>query len=187
MSPQTIEALKSVYERVDDIDLYSGLVSEIPMKGAVIGPTAGCIIAEQFSRLKKCDRFYYENPGPQQFTSDQLQQIRQVTLSSVICANHHWIRQVQSDAFLLPDLLTNIPIDCDDFHKIDLSKWADRGGCLVSEKILREGETARIMPCTSCTCTQDGLRCRAMVIYDCKEVADKYTLTEIAKVSFAQL
>ncbi|XGW08547.1 hypothetical protein V3C99_011124 [Haemonchus contortus] len=182
MSSSTIKALESVYESVDDIDLYTGLISEEPLKGAVIGPTGGCIIAEQFSRIKKCDRFFYENPGPQQFTSDQLQQIRQVTLSSVMCANHRWIRKLQPDAFSLPDVLTNAPIHCDDFHKIDLSKWSDRGGCKISEhRGLVMGESARTRPCTSCTCTREGLRCRAMVIYDCNEVANKYSLSEMIK------
>nr|CDJ87456.1 Haem peroxidase domain containing protein [Haemonchus contortus] len=158
MSSSTIKALESVYESVDDIDLYTGLISEEPLKGAVIGPTGGCIIAEQFSRIKKCDRFFYENPGPQQFTSDQLQQIRQVTLSSVMCANHRWIRKLQPDAFSLPDVLTNAPIHCDDFHKIDLSKWSDRGGCKISEhRGLVMGESARTKPCTSCTCTREGV------------------------------
>ncbi|PIO57717.1 hypothetical protein TELCIR_20863, partial [Teladorsagia circumcincta] len=157
MPPSAVDALRSVYELVEDVDLFTGILSEIPMKGAMVGPTAGCIIAEQFSRIKKCDRFYYENPGPQQFTSDQLQQIRQVTLSSLICANHKWIRKLQPDSFSLPDELTNVPVDCNKFHEIDLSKWSDRGGCRVPEgSYLALGETAQTKPCTHCTCTQDG-------------------------------
>ncbi|VDO18474.1 unnamed protein product [Heligmosomoides polygyrus] len=105
-----IEALRAVYESVDDIDLFTGVLSETPIKGAIIGPTAACIVAEQFSRIKKCDRFHYENPGPQQFTSDQLQEIRRVTLSSLICANNEWIRKVQPDAFSLPESLVYVRI-----------------------------------------------------------------------------
>ncbi|EPB79754.1 animal hem peroxidase [Ancylostoma ceylanicum] len=127
MPPSAVEALSSVYESVEDIDLFSGVVSEIPLKGAMVGPTAACIIAEQFSRLKRCDRFYYENDGPQQFTQDQLDEIRQVTLSSVICSNHgSWIRKVQPDAFAIPDDITNAPTDCDNYHMLDLTKWVDQ-------------------------------------------------------------
>uniref|UniRef100_A0A0K0DP11 Animal hem peroxidase n=1 Tax=Angiostrongylus cantonensis TaxID=6313 RepID=A0A0K0DP11_ANGCA len=107
MSSSTIEALTSVYESVDDIDLFTGIISEKPIAGAVVGPTAACIIAEQFSRIKKCDRFYYENAKKSStsmkiYYTDQMQQLRRVTLSSVICANHEWIRRVQPHAFSLP-------------------------------------------------------------------------------------
>jgi peroxidase len=47
----------------DDIDFFIGGLAETPMKGSLIGPTFGCILANQFKDMKKGDRFYYEN-GP---------------------------------------------------------------------------------------------------------------------------
>jgi peroxidase len=52
-----------VYASVNDIDLYIGGLIEIPMKGASVGPIVSCLMAEQFSSLKKSDRFYYERTG----------------------------------------------------------------------------------------------------------------------------
>jgi len=55
-----ISRLEEVYETVDDIDLWVGGVHEIPLPGALLGPTFVCIIGDQFARAKKSDRFFYD-------------------------------------------------------------------------------------------------------------------------------
>lgn len=86
----------------DDIDLYIGGLSENPSFGAVVGPVFGCLIASQFSDLKKGDRFFYENgPSKTAFTLDQLSEIRNVTLASLICECTD-IKEIQPFAFFMP-------------------------------------------------------------------------------------
>jgi peroxidase len=63
-----VRRLQAVYASPDDIDLYVGGFSEFPVEDAVIGPTFLCIVGDQFTRLKRGDRFFYEFGGPQGFT-----------------------------------------------------------------------------------------------------------------------
>jgi len=68
-----VNALKSIYNNVDDIDLYVGGLLEInQQEDGLLGPTCMCISAENFLTLKLEDRYFYEagkgtNPYP--FTS----------------------------------------------------------------------------------------------------------------------
>lgn len=104
ISPPVVESLRRIYEHVDDIDLFPGGLSETSMKGGVIGPTFSCIIGEQFQKLRKCDRFWYENDDSLvRFTEAQLMEIRKVTLSKIVCDNSDAMNTIQRHIMDLPD------------------------------------------------------------------------------------
>lgn len=48
-----------MYLTVNDVDLFMGGVTEIPLPGALVGPTFGYIISQQFENLRRSDRFFY--------------------------------------------------------------------------------------------------------------------------------
>ncbi len=44
--------VRNMYNNDGDVDLYVGLLMEQPMQNAEVGPTAGCIIVDQFLALR---------------------------------------------------------------------------------------------------------------------------------------
>ena len=56
MEDETIRLLESVYGHHEDVDLVVGGLAERPLSGAVVGPTFGCLLGQQFQILKKGDR-----------------------------------------------------------------------------------------------------------------------------------
>ena len=51
--------MRSVYESVDDIDLFVAGLKEKSLPDAMLGPTFSRIFAAQFLNLKRTDRFFY--------------------------------------------------------------------------------------------------------------------------------
>lgn len=45
-SPETIDRLSSVYEHIDDVDLFTGAMAEKPVRGGIVGPTFACILGK---------------------------------------------------------------------------------------------------------------------------------------------
>lgn len=126
------ERLESVYNSPADIDLYVGGLMESSEDNAVVGPTFRDIIADQFSRLRRGDRYFYEhdpsiNPG--HFSPQQLQSIKKVTLARVICDNSDHIALVTQSprAFIQSNLVGNEPIQCNsaELAGIDFSLWVE--------------------------------------------------------------
>ncbi|KAJ0177584.1 hypothetical protein K1T71_006457 [Dendrolimus kikuchii] len=131
-TPNTAHRLSSVYASPEDIDLWVGGLLEETVDGGIVGPTFAHIIGDQFSRLKKGDRYFYEygpdvNPGA--FTAGQLSEIKKVTLSRIICDNSDGIELVMQppEAFLRSDLPGNGPVRCDSplIPAMDLSRFKD--------------------------------------------------------------
>ena len=95
-----IVLLSSVYGNVADVDLFTGALAETPLKGAVVGPTLGCILAHQFALLRKSDRFWYENDvPPSSFTREQLQEIRKSSLAGLLCQNFDNFKSMSPQVF----------------------------------------------------------------------------------------
>ncbi|CAC5395141.1 PXDN [Mytilus coruscus] len=99
MSYEAASALQKMYRHPDDIDLFSGGLSETPVQGGLVGPTFGCLIALQFKYYRNGDRFFYENAYSNTgFTSAQLSVIKKQTMSSLYCRNFNF-SEIQADAF----------------------------------------------------------------------------------------
>ena len=103
ISQDVITRLRQVYEHVDDIDFFTGGLSETPLQGALVGPTFACVIGIQFQKLKRCDRFWYENNAAgTRFSEAQLTEIRKITLSKMICENCDIVGDIQRSIFDQP-------------------------------------------------------------------------------------
>lgn len=126
---ETVDRLQRVYNHVDDIDLFTGGLSERPVTGGVVGPTFACIIGQQFLNLRKGDRFWYENGNhPGAFTPTQLQEIRKSSLSRIICDGLDDIESLQPFAFLTVDGFNNQRRACKStgIPRVNLRAWAEK-------------------------------------------------------------
>lgn len=82
--------LQSLYESPEDIDLYVGGLTEEAEQDAAVGPTFKNIIADQFWRLRRGDRYFYDNDiliNPGAFTPQQLSEIKKASMARIICDN----------------------------------------------------------------------------------------------------
>ncbi|OYD83603.1 peroxidase family protein [Azospirillum brasilense] len=95
----TVDALRKAFRSVDEIDLWTGGLSEGHVSGGVVGPTFATIIAQQFEVLRDGDRFWYENQG---FDEETLAAIQDTRLSDIIERNTD-TTYVQDDVFAFYD------------------------------------------------------------------------------------
>ncbi|KAK3790497.1 hypothetical protein RRG08_060547 [Elysia crispata] len=123
--PEMKEFLK-VYSDINDIDLFSGGLSEPHVYGGAVGPTFACIVAQQFRDLKYGDRFWFETKDLRTgFTTDQLKSIKKVSLASVLCA----VSGIKSTSWYVfkKASFMNPEVACSEIPQLDLSHWINIG------------------------------------------------------------
>jgi peroxidase len=87
--------LQSQFGSIDNVDLFLGGLAENHAPGAEVGETFQAIIADQFTRLRNGDQFFWQNEGFNQQTS---QMISQTTLAAIISRTTN-TPALQSDVF----------------------------------------------------------------------------------------
>ena len=111
--------LQEAYERVEDIDPFSGGMSEVPVEGGVVGPTFGCVMLSQFRNIMKGDRLFFTHTedGYRGGLPPALKtQIRARRLSDILCDNIPVAK--------LPSNIFNIysqKLRCSDNNKLELN------------------------------------------------------------------
>ncbi|XP_078492478.1 myeloperoxidase [Ciona intestinalis] len=119
------ERLRTLYNGVvDDIDLFVGGISENSIAGGIAGPTFACLLGHQFRDVRKGDAHWFENGGRfSTFTPSQLEAIKSVTLSSVICDVADNFTTIQPAAMKLHTLAGNQRIPCSSIKSLELGSW----------------------------------------------------------------
>lgn len=89
------QKLKDVYGSVDKIDLWVGGLAENHIPGGSVGPTFTRIIANQFSRTRDGDRYWYQN----EYSGSTLNTLQHTSLSEII-KRDTGLKNVQDNVFV---------------------------------------------------------------------------------------
>ena len=120
--PEALSKLRSIYDHVDDIDLFPGAMSEKLHKRGITGPTFFCLNKIQFINLRYGDRLWYENAGV--FSKMQKREIRKVTLAKVLCDNGDNIDRIPLEVMKFKSGPLSLE-DCSNIDGINLNEWVD--------------------------------------------------------------
>jgi len=122
---KVVDGFVRTYASVDDIDPFVGGLSEHSVPGGLLGPTFRCIVGEQFIRLKRGDRFFYEHGNqPSSFTLAQLDEIRKTSFARLLCDNGYHIQHVTPLSFR-SESYRNPKVSCDSpaVPRLQLGPW----------------------------------------------------------------
>lgn len=120
------ERIRVAYnDNVNDVDLFVGGLSEIPLPGSTLGATFTCILAKGFKNLRLGDRYWYErNDSYTGFTMGQLNAIRNATLARVICDNSDGIVRITPNVFRQRSAANDLT-DCHNLNIVNLNEWKE--------------------------------------------------------------
>ena len=98
--PDIQARLASAYASPADMDVWVGGLAEDPHGASMLGELFHTIVADQFMRLRDCDRFWYEAT----FTGSELAEARSTTLADLIRRNTTVGAELPDDVFRVPTL-----------------------------------------------------------------------------------
>jgi len=120
--PSSLSRLRSIYGVVENIDLFSGGISERHFPGADIGPTFACVNGIQYYHLKFGDRYYFEHGGQAgSFTLPQLDEIRRTTLARLLCRTAY-LPSAPQYAFMAPSIYNPL-VNCSQIAEFNYSAF----------------------------------------------------------------
>lgn len=96
--PEVQEALEDLFVSVDNIDVFVGGLAEDLHGESMLGELFTTILADQFTRLRDGDSFYYEN----RLDPEQIEMIEDISLSDLIIMNTD-IEHMQDNPFMAYD------------------------------------------------------------------------------------
>ncbi|XP_055533803.1 myeloperoxidase [Wyeomyia smithii] len=132
----SLKLMQHIYKDPENVDMYSGALSEPPIKGGIAGPLLTCLLGDQFVRLKQGDSFWYERRrGPQRFTNDQLEQIYNTRLSGIICRNSDAIGHSPVYLMRKTNIESNPVLNCAELDSFVFSVFKDRKGGSSSGRV----------------------------------------------------
>nr|XP_032835638.1 eosinophil peroxidase-like [Petromyzon marinus] len=111
----------ALYGSADSVDVWLAGLLEVPVEGGRVGPLFSCLLARQFALIRNGDRFWHEREGL--FTAAQLTELRNVSLSRLICGNSG-VREVPWDAFRYRPYPEGF-VHCDELPPINLLPWKE--------------------------------------------------------------
>jgi len=111
--------LFKVYKNPDDIDLFTGGISELRISGAAVGPTLACILSRQWQQTMVGDRYFFSHAGQAgSFTPAQQKAVQKRNYGDLLCEVSNSIKQLQQNVFLLPGT-GNPQVPCSSRPKFD--------------------------------------------------------------------
>jgi hypothetical protein len=124
--PKVVQELEAAYPGgVNTIDAFEGGLAEDHVAGSDVGPLFQAIIADQFTRLRDGDRFFYLNES---WNQDELKIMRQGnTLAKVIEANTD-VTNLQSDVFIFKASISGSVVTGGGPYQNMSHRWAARNG-----------------------------------------------------------
>ena len=93
--------LEDIYDEIGHLELWPAGLAEDHMEGAMVGETFHAIIADQFTRLRDGDRFWFENDPYFLANQEVLDELRRTTLADIVRRNTSIDDEIPDDLFTL--------------------------------------------------------------------------------------